>query len=801
MVTVEGKTLRFNGELMRGFGLQFDGLDRFHTTQSIGFGGVTISRELYINRGANWARWLDAFTNTTGAPITIKVAFGGQSGMGPSGTNSSAIVNTSSGDALVTAADAWVEVATPLSGNTLVGGPQITVLGTPAPFSGGMTFAGNWLYDTFNNPLTYSGHEGNFQGYINTITIAPGKSRSLLHYVVLGPRVTAATSAAARVAVETTATQLAIAPEISDLTTAQICSIDNFDVASMSIAGFNYVKSCARGVTLAQAPVPPAEVVQTSSPYNVVEKTIGEMRADMEAGRVTSQQITWAYLDRIAVYDRGQFGFNAYEIVAGDAMAQALAADRARAAGKKGPLLGIPIAIKNLYDTKDMATTNGSLTFAGFQPKKDAFQVARLREAGAVIIGKAALEEYATSGNYSNDPWGQVWNAFNPSKSAIASSGGSAVAVAANLAAGALGSQTGDSLYGPASAASLVTLRGTDGLESGTGIMPLSWLTDFGGAMARSVPDLADILNVVAGTDPDDPTTAPADSHIPADWRSVLDVNALKGKRIGYIPSVWVDPFATTGTTDAEKAALQFLVDAGATIVEMGSTVGGVNTPATPPDNTTGNTTQEGWMQYIDAHPELHDQGFQIFSAVDVSCSQKKIWYVRQDASACAVAPAPRMTPAEIAAKRAQRVLRQQSAKVWMDTAGADHLGVDAVVYPGLLSDISLNDGGGGRSSFGRRDTPGAANGIPTVVFPAGFNDHGQPINIQLLGRAWDDPMLVGMAYAFEVYATAAGKGHVTATTAPELPFKPGNSLHRIPMLSCDDDPICKPVWAGPKPK
>ena len=98
-----------------------------------------------------------------------------------------------------------------------------------------------------------------------------------------------------------------------------------------------------------------------------------------------------------------------------------------------------------------------------------------------------------------------------------------------------------------------------------------------------------------------------------------------------------------------------------------------------------------------------------------------------------------------------------------MDTAGADHLGVDAVVYPGLLSDISLNDGGGGRASFGRRDTPGAANGIPTVVFPAGYNDHGQPINIQLLGRAWDDAKLVGMAYAFEELANAAGKGHVGA--------------------------------------
>src|ERR671915_562617 len=107
-------------------------------------------------------------------------------------------------------------------------------------------------------------------------------------------------------------------------------------------------------------------------------------------------------------------------------MERARAADAARAAGKRSPVLGIPIAIKNLFDTYDMATTNGSLTFEGFRPRKDAFQVARLRDAGAVIIGKAALEEYATSGNSSNDTWGQVWNAFQPSKSAIASSGGSA---------------------------------------------------------------------------------------------------------------------------------------------------------------------------------------------------------------------------------------------------------------------------------------------------------------------------------------------------------------------------------------
>ena len=197
----------------------------------------------------------------------------------------------------------------------------------------------------------------------------------------------------------------------------------------------------------------------------------------------------------------------------------------------------------------------------------------------------------------------------------------------------------------------------------------------------------------------------------------------------------------------------------------MGSTVGDANTPPTPGPTPPGNINQEGWMQYIDAHPELAEQGFAIRNAVDVACSQKKVDYVRQDASTCAAAPAPRMTAAEITARRAYRDAYKATAKTWLDTAGADNLGVDAVVYPGLLSDISLNDGGGGKASFGRRDTPGAGPGIPTVVFPAGVNDNGQPINLQLLGRAWDDDELVGMAYAFEQVA----KGHVATAFAPPL--------------------------------
>ena len=266
-------------------------------------------------------------------------------------------------------ADSWVEVATPLDGNHLVGGPQVTVIGTPThagdPFAGAMTFAGNWLHDTFNNPLSYSGHEGNFQAYVNTLTLPPGKSRSLLHFVVLGPRVTAATSAGVRAAVEATASRLAAAPEIGGLTTAEICSIANFNIAAMTMQRLRLrrlqeaedgCRSRRRRRRRRSSRRPPRSTTWS-------RRRSASCAPTWSAAVTTSQEITRAYLDRIEFYDKGQFGFHAYEIVATDAMAQAKAADAARKAGRKGPLLGIPIAVKNIYDTYDMATTNGSLTF------------------------------------------------------------------------------------------------------------------------------------------------------------------------------------------------------------------------------------------------------------------------------------------------------------------------------------------------------------------------------------------------------------------------------------------------------
>ncbi len=371
----------------------------------------------------SWARFVDSFTNTTGAPITIEVAFGGQVGYN-TGTNQSAIAATSSGDAALTPADGWASFYSPTSG-----AGSATVNGTSATVTGSFERVGNFLRDPFAVALPATGDEANHPGFVNTLTIGAGETRSLAHFVVTGLSETRAPAGGGAVpaagtqvaAVGTKAAALAAAPPLSDLAAGEACRIANWTVAACGGAA-----APALGTVVKD----PAIGATTSSPYDVVGKSITQLKADMAAGVTTAQQIMRAYLDRIAAYDSGPLGLHSVITVAPDAMAQAKAADDARAAGDTKPLLGIPILAKDIFDTKDMPTTGGSRVFAGYHPTKDAWMVAKLREAGAIIMGKANLAEFATDGHFSPSASGQVWNAFDPSRSSIGSSGGSAVAVA-----------------------------------------------------------------------------------------------------------------------------------------------------------------------------------------------------------------------------------------------------------------------------------------------------------------------------------------------------------------------------------
>src|SRR4029079_6589546 len=233
-------------------------------------------------------------------------------------------------------------------------------------------------------------------------------------------------------AVKTGASTLATTPDVAGIPAGVGCTVVNW-------APLFDAPTCAANPAPAVTPEQPTKLPVTTSGYDVFDKSVTQLAADMKSGLTTSQAITRAYLDRIEAYDKGPFGFHAFITVADDAMAQAKAADDARQAGNTSELLGIPVAIKDLYDTKNMRTTDGALAFEGWRPKRDAFQVKKLRDAGAVILGKANLSEFANSGSYSDSGYGMVWNAFKPSKTSLGSSGGSAHPPAPSIAALGMG--------------------------------------------------------------------------------------------------------------------------------------------------------------------------------------------------------------------------------------------------------------------------------------------------------------------------------------------------------------------------
>lgn len=761
-VRVSTNPLR-NEALMRGFNLKFLPPNRFESRNAVNLGGVAVWRSIYFNRNQNWGRWLDFFRNTTDEPIEVNAMFGGQTGLGSaSGAENAPVAETSSGDAEVTSADSWALTRTGTAPNPSQNGPAAVVFGSPAPFDGALTRFGSFLYRPFETEPPPTGHESNYMGYQHSFTLEPGETVTLAHFVVIGPGESAPTAGESVAEVRDRAADLAAEPSFGLLTKPELCALVNWDLDEIDVVAFD-PDECDQVGAPPMPEIAPENPHVTTVDYDVVGKTIQELRADMEAGVTTSKEITQAYLDRIAAYDVGPWGFNSYTYVARDALEQAEAADLARANGDHRPLLGIPVVIKDLFDTYDMPTTNGSLVFEGYRPPEDATQVRLLREAGAVIIGKASMEEYAQSGYYSDSAFGQVWNGFDISKSSIASSGGTATAIAASLAAAGLGSQTGDSLYGPASAASQWTLRGTDGLASSYGVWPLTWLQDYPGVIARSAADLADMLNATTGTDPLDPITveADADAHRPDDWRDYLDPNALQGKRIGYYESAFVDPRGTTGTVSAQKAALQFFEEAGAELVEIS---GG---PSLVGYNGLGDRNYTGWQFWIDAHPNSPYS-----DPREIIASQKRLPYRRSSG----YTGTGMMSDAQIAEYKARRAQAKQQVADWLDnppnpvvpgTATPSPGPLDAVVFPGLRSVVSLNDGGS--AAFGRGDPPTNGAGAPSIAFPAGVNDHGEPVNLQLVGRAWDDAKLLSYAYAFDQVAN----GHIESEAAPPLEYVP----------------------------
>ena len=272
--------------------------------------------------------------------------------------------------------------------------------------------------------------------------------------------------------------------------------------------------------------------------FQVEEATIADIHQAMEQGRLTAEELVQSYLDRIEAYDKQGPYLNSIITVSEHALGRARELDAAfRESGFTGPLHGIPVIVKDNYDTHDLPTTNGTLAFRGAIPPDDAYQVRKLREAGAIVLAKSNLAEFASSGAFtlSSVLPGFSRNPYDPTRVTAGSSGGTGAAVAANFGAVGLGSDTGSSIRGPSSHQALVGFRTTMGLTSRDGIAPLSAARDVGGPMARTVADAVAVLEVIVGQDPADPVTFESEGRVPENYRQFLDADALQGARIGVL--------------------------------------------------------------------------------------------------------------------------------------------------------------------------------------------------------------------------------------------------------------------------
>jgi Asp-tRNA(Asn)/Glu-tRNA(Gln) amidotransferase A subunit family amidase len=464
----------------------------------------------------------------------------------------------------------------------------------------------------------------------------------------------------------------------------------------------------------------------------VYEASIQDLQNAMAQGRTTSVALVNAYLARIAAYDHSGPSLNAILRINPNARATAAALDAERRAGKvRGPLHGIPIILKDNYATTDMPTSAGSIALAGMQTPFDAFQVKKLRDAGAVIIAKSTMHEMASGITTISSITGQTCNPYDPDRNPGGSSGGSGAAVAASFAAIAWGSDTCGSIRIPSAVHNLVGLRPTKGLSSIAGIVPLSHTQDVGGPLARSVRDLAIGLDATIGADPADSATRILDGATLPRFVESLDSTALRGKRLGVLTAHLGNEADDAEGTRVVRAALDKMKARGAEIVDitiptLDSIIGGAGVIdfELKPDLL-------GYLAAVPNAPvkslgEIIDRGL-LHTQLDVALR-------RREANGNITGDPYRLA-------LARRVTARDLVVAFMDENR-----LDAIVYPTMRRKAALIN----EPQRGANCQLSAVTGLPALSVPAGFTPDGLPIGVELLGRALSDAKLLAMAYDYE---------------------------------------------------
>jgi len=511
---------------------------------------------------------------------------------------------------------------------------------------------------------------------------------------------------------------------------------------------FRLLRGGACVVVLAACGAAVQPAAQPAPPFDLDEATIVSLQDRMAAGRDTARSLAEKYLARIEAVDRQGPALRSIIEINPDALTIADQLDAERASrGPRGPLHGIPIVIKDNIATADrMMTTAGSLALEEVRPPADAFIVTRLRDAGAVILGKTNLSEWANfRSSHSSSGWsargGQTRNPYALDRNPSGSSSGSAVAVASNLAAAAVGTETDGSIVSPAQTNALVGIKPTVGLLSRSGIVPISHSQDTAGPMARTVADAAALLGALAGPDPADEATT-AQKGVP-DYSTALDPDGLRGARIGVVRK---GLFGNHVETDRlAEAAIAVMKAQGAILVD-------------PADIPTLNSFKDaeievllyefkaGLNKYLAwLGPASPVRSLKDLIAFNEARKSEELAYFGQELLTMAEAKGP-LTSVEYTAALASS--RRSARELGIDAVMAAYR-LDALVGPtggpAWLIDLVNGDSGYVPGPSGIA----AVAGYPHITVPAGYS-RGLPVGISFFGRAWSEPTLIKLAYAFE---------------------------------------------------
>ena len=471
---------------------------------------------------------------------------------------------------------------------------------------------------------------------------------------------------------------------------------------------------------------------QAQTAYDVMEKTIPELQAAMESGKVTTRQLVQIYLARIAAYDKEGPGLNAMIALNPQALAAADQLDAERRAGRaRGPLHGIPIVVKDNYETSEMPTTAGSIALAAFHPRIDAFQVRRLKNAGAVIIGKTNMHELAAGITTISSSGGQTKNPYDLDRNPGGSSGGTGSAIAANFAVAGMGSDTCGSIRIPAAHNNLVGLRGTRGLSSRTGIVPLSSTQDIGGPIARTITDLAIMLDATVGADPADAVTQIGEGRVPRSFRDALSAEALKGKRIGVLRSLFGTAPEDLEVTTVVNKALEAMRQAGAEVLPV--VVPGLD------DLLRDSTLINAEFKFDLADYLARHEDSPVKSLGEIL--DRGLYHAALEANFRLRNAAEKRDSEEYRRAMIKRTAIRQAV-----LAVFEEYRLAAVVYPTLRRKAARI----GDAQAGTNCQLSAHSGLPALGVQAGFTDDGIPVGMDLLGREFSDAELLSIGFALE---------------------------------------------------